>query len=245
MIRLYQFAPAWGLSSPSSFCLKVETYLRMVELDFTVEVTNPFKAPKGKLPFIRDGDMTVADSQLIIGYCERTYGCGLDAHLSDEQRALGHAVRRMLEEHLYWAAIFGRWGEPAGWTATESALFGGMPWPARKLAATIARRMVLKELHGQGLGRHDGAEVYAFGCADISALAVLLGERPYLTGPSPATVDATVYAWLAQILYVPIENPLKDATRAHPNLVGYAERLRARYFRHGGGHSAQGIVGGS
>jgi hypothetical protein len=32
MITLYQFPPAWGVLNPSPFCMKVEMYLRMVEL---------------------------------------------------------------------------------------------------------------------------------------------------------------------------------------------------------------------
>jgi Glutathione S-transferase, C-terminal domain len=34
MIKLYQFAPAFGLPNASSFCLKLETYLRMVGIPF-------------------------------------------------------------------------------------------------------------------------------------------------------------------------------------------------------------------
>ena len=64
MIRLHQFPPLWGLSSASSFCLKLETYLRMAGLDYEVAVeTNPGKAPKGKLPYIEDGNRYFKDNQ--------------------------------------------------------------------------------------------------------------------------------------------------------------------------------------
>jgi hypothetical protein len=36
MIKLYQFNAAWGLPNPSPFCMKVETYLRMVSLPYEV-----------------------------------------------------------------------------------------------------------------------------------------------------------------------------------------------------------------
>src|SRR5215467_2268822 len=75
MIKLYQFNPAWGLPNPSPFCMKVETYLRMVGLPY--EVVNgamPFKAPKKKLPYIEDGAQVVADSGFIVDYLKKTYG---------------------------------------------------------------------------------------------------------------------------------------------------------------------------
>ena len=34
MIKLYQFAPAFGLPNASPFCMKMETYLRMAGLPY-------------------------------------------------------------------------------------------------------------------------------------------------------------------------------------------------------------------
>jgi len=34
VIKLYQFAPAFGLPNASPFCMKMETYLRMAGLPF-------------------------------------------------------------------------------------------------------------------------------------------------------------------------------------------------------------------
>jgi hypothetical protein len=34
VIRLYQYAPAFGLPNASPFCMKLETYLRMAQLPF-------------------------------------------------------------------------------------------------------------------------------------------------------------------------------------------------------------------
>ena len=73
MITLYQFPPAWGLPNASPFCMKVETYLRMCNLPYTtVNVLNPAKGPKGKLPYITDGSNIVADSGLILDYLKKS-----------------------------------------------------------------------------------------------------------------------------------------------------------------------------
>ena len=52
-IELYQFAPAFGLPNASPFCMKMETWLRMAGLPFTIPAPNFShfgKAPKGKMP---------------------------------------------------------------------------------------------------------------------------------------------------------------------------------------------------
>ena len=102
MIKLYQFNPAWGLPNPSPFCMKVETYLRMVGLPYeVVNGTMPFKAPKKKLPYIEDGARIVADSGFIIDYLKKTYGDKLDQNLSPVELTTAHMLRRTFEESLY------------------------------------------------------------------------------------------------------------------------------------------------
>ena len=63
MIKLVQFYPALGVRSLSPFCLKLETYLRLAGIDYEVVRSNDARrAPKGKLPYIIDGDLTIGDS---------------------------------------------------------------------------------------------------------------------------------------------------------------------------------------
>ena len=232
MIRLHQFPPLWGLSSASSFCLKLETYLRMAGLDYEVAVeTNPRKAPKGKLPYIEDGNRVVADSAFAIGYLKGAYGDPLDGPLTAEGRAGAHALQRMIDESLYWAVLYARWVDPDGWRVFAPALFGFLPWPLKSVVPGRVRSRVAKSLHAQGTGRHTREEVYAMGAADIGALAGALGSKPYLTGGTPASVDASAFGLLAQILLAPIESPLKSHAQGFANLTGYCERIRDRYFR--------------
>ena len=145
MIRLYQYAPALGLPNASPFCMKLETYLRMAQLPFVapqISLRDIGRAPKGKLPYVRDGTTVLADSTLIIVHPKATYGDPLDAWLSAEQRAVALAFQRLLEENLYWAVLHSRWIEPEGWAMTKEAFFGtlrvavcasscmGMAWAA-------------------------------------------------------------------------------------------------------------------
>ena len=233
MIQLYQFAPAFGLPKASPCCMKLETYLRMAALPFEVprfSMRHMQHAPKGKLPYIVDGARTVADSGLIIGYLKATYGDPLDAWLNAEQRAVALAWQRLLEEHLYWAAVYTRWMEPAGWALTRSAFFAGMPAPLKWIVPPLARRGMAKELHGHGMGRHAHEDVYELGRRDITALADFLDDKPFFMGAQPSTLDAVAYGFLANLLWVPLETDLKRHAQRFPQLEAYCQRMKGRYY---------------
>ncbi len=233
MITLYQFDPAFGLPNASPFCLKLETWLRMAGLPYQapeMRLSALGKAPKGKMPYIVDGDTTIADSAFIIDYLKATYGDPLDGWLSPLLRAQALAFQRLLEENLYWAVVYTRWCVPEGWQLTRDAFFGKLPLPLRWMVPPLARRGIRQELHGHGMGRHGEAEIYAIGQRDITALADFLGDKAYFLGDAPSTLDATAYAFLANLLWVPVESPLKVHARQFPSLEAYCRRMRDRYF---------------
>ena len=189
MIRLYQYEPAFGLPNASPFCMKLETYLRMAQLPFVApQITwrEIGRAPKGKLPYVCDGDTVLADSTLVIDYLKATYGDPLDAWLSAEQRAVALAFQRLLEENLYWALLHSRWIEPQGWAMTQAAFFGALPVPLRWIIPPLARRGMRHQLRGHGMGRHTTQEIHAIGQRDITALADIWATRPTLWATNPA-----------------------------------------------------------
>jgi glutathione S-transferase len=231
MLRLFQFAPAFGLPNASPFCMKMETYLRMAGLPFElVNSGNVMKAPKRKLPYIDDGGTLVADTTFIVDYLKRRYGDPLDAALSAPERAVATAFQRLIEENLYWAIVHTRWAENAGWLETREAFFGAMPAPLRWFVPTLARRGLLAEMRGQGMGRHSAAEICAIGCRDVTAIADFLADKPFMLGAQPASIDATAHAFLANLLWAPVDSPILRHARTRPTLEAYCQRMKARYF---------------
>jgi glutathione S-transferase len=231
MIELYQFPPVWGLPNGSPFCMKMETWLRMAGLPFRIHaILNPARAPKGKLPYIRDNGMTMADSGLIIDYLKKAYGDKLDSALDPRQRATAHLIRRTLEESLYWSLLYDRWVVDENWAITGPSYFGALPPVVRRVVARLVRRATVRQIYAQGIGRHTRDEVYALGQADLSALAEQLGDNEYFLGAQPTSVDASAYAFIANLLWSPIDSPLTRAAKGHANLVAYAGRMKARYY---------------
>jgi glutathione S-transferase len=235
MITLFQFDSAFGLPNASPFCMKVETYLRMVRLDYQAPPrVNIMMAPKGKMPWIEDDGRVIADSGFIIDYLKNRYGDPLDANLTPEARAVALAFRRLLEENLYWAVLHARWFTPKGWALTRSAFFGSLPPLARDVAPVVARRGIRKEIWGHGMGRHSKEEIEAIGKADLTALADFLGEKRYCMGEEPTSLDASAYAFLANLLWAPLETPLKAHAKKYRQLESYCERMKVRYYPEAG-----------
>lgn len=232
MIKLHQFAPAFGLPNASPFCMKLESYLRMAGLPFeTVNSGDVFKAPKRKLPYIDDAGTIVADSGFIIDHLKARYGDPLDAALSSLDRALATAFQRLFEEDLYWAVVQTRWMEDAGWVKTRAAFFDAMPpVPLRWIVPALARRGIRSEMNGHGMGRHSAAEIHAIGCRDVTAVADFLGDKPFMLGAQPASIDATAHAFLANLLWAPVDSPIQRLARSRPTLEAYCQRMKARYF---------------
>ncbi len=244
-IRLYGICPAWGLPDVSTFVTKVDCYLHMAKLpyalvsllgeNFTQTLARwssgdlPAR-PKGKFPYLEDGGTVIGDSSFIIKYLRATYGDRLGENtLKPEERAIALSVRRMIEEHLYWVIVYSCWMEDAVWEDYGRLAFG----PLASAQFGAIREDVRKDLHAQGLGRHTRSEVYELGNADLSALSVYLGDKPYALGERPTELDATVYAFLARVLWCPYESPLKTHAWTLPNLEAYCQRMHTRYYSNG------------
>jgi glutathione S-transferase len=231
MIVLHQFARSWGIPNQSHFCVKVETYLRLAKLPYKVVESLPFRGPRGKLPFIVDQDKKVSDTRMIIQYLKATYGDSLDGRFSAEARADAIAFQRLLEEHLYWVSMYSRWNyTDANWQTTKQGIFSVLPPVIRDVGALVYRLRIKWQILGHGIGRLSPEEVYTLGREDLDALAGFLGDKPYFLSDGPASLDASAYGVLVNILGCPIESPLKAHALGKQNLVEYCRRIQANYF---------------
>jgi glutathione S-transferase len=231
MITLHQFTPHWGFNS-SPFCLKLETYLRMADLPHTVISEDILdKAPKGKMPYIDDAGEKIGDSNLVIEYLQTKYGDRTDAHLSPADRGISLAMRRMIDENLYWCMVYSRWVNEANWQTTRSIYFSNMPPVIKQIVPGLLRKDVIKSLKGHGMGRHSEAEIYAIGGRDLIALSDFLSAKPFFFGEQPTILDAAAYATVRNLVEVPeIVSPLNDQAKQLDNLVAFCDRMTDRFY---------------
>ncbi len=230
MLHLHRSPPAWGVPSISPFCLKLESYLRMVGIPYTVKPANLKEAPKGKVPYIQEDGVLLGDSQLIIEHLQRQHGDPLDAGLGAQEAALGHLARRTLEESTYWHIAYMRWASEEGFSVFRVTFESFFPPEVAARVVPMLRQRNLDALQAQGLGRHRPEEILEMGKADISAVAALLGDKPFLLGERPTSFDATVYGFITSITAFPADLPLRVYTLSQQNLVRYLERFQQRFF---------------
>lgn len=231
MITLYQFPSSLGIRCPSPPCLKLETYLRMTELPYQVAANaDVLKAPKKKFPYIEDQGRVIPDSSFIINYLKDTYGDPLDRHLSAGQKSIMLGMRRLMEENLYWAMFYSRWAEEEAWAVVREQFFAHLPVPIKWLVPNVVRRNALRDIYGQGMGRHSREEVYDIGIQDIQAISDFLGDQPYLMGDQPTSLDATGYGTLVNLLRASVGSPMQEYGLKLENLGAYCDRMHARYW---------------
>ncbi|MBB5019987.1 glutathione S-transferase [Chitinivorax tropicus] len=211
--------------------MKLETYFRLTGLPYEViKGDHVFRAPKRKLPFIDDNGQIIADSSIIIQHLKTRYNDQLDDHLDATDRAVAHAFQRMFEESLYWPTLYGRWLDDRNWSWMRGLFFGKLPPVVRQLVQTLAQRKLRRDCVGQGMGHHTPEQIYAFGCKDIDAVVAFLGDKPFFMGNQPCTLDATVFGFLANLLWTPVKSPVIDHARQYPQLNAYCHRMWARCF---------------
>ena len=232
MIKLYQFAPAFGLPNASPFCMKLETYLRMAGLPY--ELMNERRrdeGAEGQAALHRrrrhDRGRHELRHRLPEGPLRRPARC----RLAPPQRALATAFQRLFEENLYWAVVQTRWADRCRLGEDPRGLFrrhagaaalvraaAGPPRPARRDARPRHGPTQRGRDPRHRLPRRDGGRGFPRRQA-LHARAI-----------SPTSLDATAYAFLANLLWAPVDSPIQRHARARPTLEAYCQRMKARYF---------------
>jgi glutathione S-transferase len=230
-LKVFHMPGRWGLKSVSPFCLKLDAFLRMAQVPHqSITASTPFGGPKNKAPWVELDGQIIGDSSLIIERLMKVYQADLDQHLSGEERGIAVAIERLIEENLYWAMVYDRWCRPENWATLKSSVLGNIPQPMRALLAPYARRLVKKQLAGQGMGLHSEAEISAIAGRDIVALSDILADKHYFFGDSPSLTDATVYSLLANIYAVEFNSPMKAMLEQTANLPPFIQRFKAEYY---------------
>lgn len=230
MITLSGAGPMFGLPEASPYVTKTEVQLQMLGLPYRKERARPEQSPKGQVPFIDDDGARIADSHFIREHLEKKHGKDLDAGLGARERAEAWALERMLENHFGPTMGWARWLIPENFAKGPAHFVDGAPEELRpKLRAEMLGR-VRDAFRAVGVARHSEAEIVGLGVRSLTALSVVLGDKPYLFGDRPAGVDATAFAMLAGILTPFFDSPLRRKAEGFANLVAYTGRMMRQFY---------------
>lgn len=235
MISLYQFPRVWGLPNPSPFCIKVEAFLSYNSIEYQVEeLMQPSKAPRGRLPFIKDSDgELVSDSNIIIKHLVDKYKIKINQTLTQEQLALGHMATRMLEEGSRWILVDKRWRDEDSWPQMKEYISSNMPALMSSFVPNIVRKKVIKDLESNGVSDYTDEEKLAIFRKDLGAISALLEDKLFLLGSSISTFDFSVYAFMLCLAPKGADSGLREALMERPNLVSYLESMHGLCFPRG------------
>ncbi|XP_061900742.1 failed axon connections homolog [Entelurus aequoreus] len=230
-IILHQFSrPKTGAPSLSPFCLKTETYLRMVDLPYQNYFDGKLSL-QGKMPWIEYNHEQTCGSDFIIDFLEEKLGVSLNKSLTPQERAVSRAVTKMVEEHLYWTIAYCQWVDNLEETQKMLSVSGPLSELLKWILSHVTGGIVKREMYGHGMGRFSKEEVYALMEKDMRTLATLLGNKKYFMGSKISTVDATVFGHLAPAMWtLPGTRPEQLIKGELINLAMYCERIRRRFW---------------
>jgi len=227
---LYGWGPAFDLPSPSPFVMKCDVQLQMLGVRFERAWADLESVSKHKAPYVDDDGALIQDSTFIRFYFEEKLGRDLDAGLSDLQRGTGWALERLFEDRLVPIMAHERWVEDGNFNKGPRQFFHAVPEAVREHVIEEAREGVRRGLYTQGIGRHSRSERMQLAARDLTAVARVLGDKAFVFGETPTATDAIVYGGLASCATRFFDSDLPRLVERHSVLVGYLERMRARYF---------------
>jgi glutathione S-transferase len=234
-LLLHTTPPVWRLPSISPACAKLETWFRMAGVEYEKPPLEFANAPKGKIPYVIEGERVIGDSTLIIEHLKQTRAIDLDRQLSPRDRAVSTAFRRMVKENLYWAVYTTRYTIPENWghyrLLVGEILAPGAGAEVHEQIAAGIKAGIEAAAHGHGWGRHSLDEVALLTRQDLEALSAWLGDNSWIMGgDEPTILDATVFGYVGNLIGTPFEDAISAHARSLTNIVGLCERVRARYF---------------
>ncbi|MBV8123724.1 MAG: glutathione S-transferase family protein [Paucibacter sp.] len=244
MITVYHF----GYPEPTSpdispFCIKLLTWLRMSGIPYESMTGDVDKVPTQKLPVAKIDGQLIPDSSRIIAYLQQHDARALrDDHLDPRERASAAALQALMETKIYFCTLYLRWCTDEDFAKYRPLLvdYGRRRAPAwqRPLVPVIApvllqlaRRRAHHQAWAQGTGRWSVEEIEQTAIDGLAAIGDFLGDRPYLMGDQPSSIDAAGFAWIHALTQHSMCARVAAQVRKDARLMAYHDRMRDRYWR--------------
>ncbi|RUS72771.1 hypothetical protein EGW08_019471 [Elysia chlorotica] len=202
----------WGLPSVDPHCLAVLAYCKYsgVPVD-VIKTGNPWRSPTGNFPVLRHKGESYCKVTDIFSYLRKEHW-GSDFELSTKQSADVIAFSALLEEKLL-PALLHLW-----WMDDKTFIDVTRPWYSRAIPFPLSlflpgRTQKKAELRvnltkgGEYISEMETeAKVYKEAKECLNLLSHKLGDKQYMFGRLPSSLDALVFGYLAPLLKAPLPN---------------------------------------
>lgn len=249
-LKLCVWEGDWGLPSLDKNCLSVMAYCKFSCIPIEFERTNnPWKFSSessifkkilngsiDNLPILTYSEEKITRVADIINFLKRN-NWGTDYELSSKQNADAIAYTAMIEEKLSPALLHLWWVDKASYPeVTKPWYMKVMPFPLNyymsyKKNKTLEDRLVTSHITEHHSKSEREAKIYADAKECLNYLSSKLGDKEYLFGDKPTSLDAIVFGHIAPLLKVVSPNAtLSNHLKGCTNLCQMIDRILDTYF---------------
>jgi len=229
MYDLITFKAGFGNVSFSPFCVKSIWMLNHAGVAWQrTDTPDPRKYEHGKLPVLRVGDRVISDSDNIRLFLEQ-HGTDFWGATSARDQAMGRALIRMAEDHMYFHVVIDRWFDDRVWPTVRGAYFSDMPKIVRGIVTSGIRKALRKGLNAQGLLRLSADQRLVWLDQDLAAIRTLLDQHSYILGETPTLPDFSVASILSNFVATPVETASSLRVTRDPVLMAYINRMKEMF----------------
>lgn len=232
-IKLYQWQTIEREPSDCYFCMKLESYLKAMTIDYATEMTFDMRvSPTGKFPFIEYDDQVFKDSYTAIKHLESKALTPMQISLNKSQIFESCSLIRLIEDHLYIIVLYSRWLDKSTYHYWEERIKKN--WSIPNLLSRIMLRSMQKDIQkkvdSHNMGIYSMQEIYELGCHDITILSHYLSNKRFFYDNRPTLLDHCVYSIVGSILNMPWKYDLKSHLLSKNNLISHYQAMMTSFF---------------
>ena len=227
-IRVFTFAPGWGLPTVGPFALKLLAWLDHHGIPYRHEIENrPDRGPLGKSPWIVQGALRMGDSDVIIRHLAAQQGLPDPSRCDSAAQAANLGLRIAFEERFHQVLEWELFMHPEGRREMRAMIRSLTPPLIGGLVFANMARHFGHQLRARGIGRLTPAQIAEEGRRLLDALALRLETGCWLEETGPGLTDFAVWGQVAPMLCWPMRTPVAEHAKALPTLCAWHDRIRA------------------
>lgn len=226
-LRVFTFAPAWGLPTTGPFALKLLAWLEHRGIPYRQEIENrPDRGPMGKSPWIEQGRLRMGDSDAIIRHLAAQQGLPDPSQCATAGQVCNLGLRIAFEERFHQILEWELFVHPEGRREMRAIIRALTPPLIGRVVFAAMGRHFGRQLQARGIGRLAPAQIAEEGRRLLDGLALRLEEvGGWLEPDGPGLTDFAVWGQVAPMLCWPMRTPVADHAKAIPALGAWHDRL--------------------